>query len=226
MKKTKLIAMAFLCMLATNGPLSAQPAVTEEELLLMEAELAKEEAKLAGRRKELELLKLQQQLRKQGQQPAAASASEAAAAQVALARNHAQAQRTRLTWLAELDKLDVTMETLQKGDGRIGGPRAFGPKAKALEEKNLAARKQNILRRQQVESAILTSMQTVLSQGGSLTDDEYKWLESETKPTPENISPMDEATLKWAKTVLQIEKDRRNPPPAAVKDQPASIAVE
>ena len=212
----------FFALLAAGMPLSAQPAESEAELIVLEAglleleaELDQEQKKLNERRRELNLRKLQLQLRKEQRNPAgAAETPEAAAARVALLQAHAQARKTRATWIAELTTLDERMETLRKDDGRIGAPRAFGPRAKAAEEQNQAARKQIELQRQQLEHAVLTSMQTNLSQNGSLNDAEYKWLETRINPPADAATTLDEATMNWAKMIHKMERDRRNPPPA------------
>lgn len=224
MKSTILTYFGLITLFVTSVPIRAQQG-TEAELLALEADLDQEQEKLNERRKELDLRKLQ--LRTEGGSvPGAAETPTEAAARVALLRSHAQASRSRTEWIEELGTLGEKMNALEKGEGRLGGPRPFGPKAKALEEGKQARIKVIELRRQQLENLILTSMQTILTEKGALTDAEYKWLESQISQTKGAPTAMDDATQRWAQLVLNMEKDRRNLPPPVQQKGPLPVAVE
>jgi len=215
MKIHIIAACGLIAFLATSPPLIAQHAGTEAfleaELLALEAELDREQQELTERRKQLDLRKLQLQLLKQSRKPETKTDNaEDAADRVALLQAHAQAKKTRAAWLAEFNTLSENIASLQKGQDRIGRPRAFGPKAKATEESNELKRTQLEQQRQQIEQAILTSMQTVLSQKGVLDDTEYHWLQNLVASNDDNPSALDEATLSWATMILKIERDRRD----------------
>ncbi|MFU8894303.1 MAG: hypothetical protein ACNA8L_11825 [Luteolibacter sp.] len=210
-----MITLAWIALIAMSGPLGAELADTEGDLLLLEAELDREQEILNERRKQLEQRKFELQLMKARRKlDGAVETPEEAAFRLELLRIHAEAQQKRAISIAELDQLAETMEVLQKGDGRVGRPRAFGPRAKAIEEENLAARKEVKTRSQELMQEILTSMETILNEQGSLNDAEYQWLLSHTKSANNAWPALDQATLERVKFLIQMEHRRRNPPPA------------
>jgi hypothetical protein len=226
--KTSAAAFGVISLLVAAFPLVAKPEATEAELRALETELNREQEKLDERRRDLELRKLQLKLRKEGRDvPSGAELTpHDRAAQLARLQALAHAEKTRALWIGEWGKLGESLENLKKGDGRMGSPKAFGPKAKEMEARNQAARKQIETRLDELENLILTSMQTTLAESGGLNDTEFAWLESRTSGTGEDSTALDEAALRWMESLLKMEKKRRKPPGAAAAGKPAPILVE
>lgn len=213
MKRLNITTYGMILLLMMGSPLMAEPAGTEAELQLLERELDQEQERLDQRRHDLKLRRLRLELRKNGQDlPKNGEMNDAEkAAQLAQLQAQVQAEKSRKLWITHWQQAKDLLEP-DKTERRMGSPKAFGRKAKAKEEEAAVAKKLAETQIKEFEEYILTSMQTTLTDKGSLTDAELKWLESlVAKPADEEAQPVtDEATRRRVKLILDMARDRKD----------------
>ena len=213
MKPTSIFTFGIISLLVISPNLRAQDKNTEDEIQALELQLAKEQEKLNERRRDLELRKLQLKLLNEGRQlpPEADLSPQERAAQLARLQAHAAAEQSRSAWIAETATLKESLAKLNKGNDRIGAPKAFGPKAKAAEAATLQLKQQTEARLKVVQSAILNSMQTTLAQRGGLNDAEFEWLQTQVVEADKSTDKIDQAAHSLMEAILKMEKVRRDP---------------
>jgi hypothetical protein len=217
MKQLNITINGMISLLMMSFPLKAESADTPAELQALERELDQEQARLDQRRQELALRKVRLELRKSGREiPNKAELSdEQKAAQLARLQAQAEAGKLRMQWMAQWERARKLQQPEEKGERRMGSPKAFGKRAKEKEEEAAAAKKLVETQIKQFEDYILTSMQTSLAEKGSLNQAELKWLEVLTAEPDEEegTAPItDEATRRRAKLIMDMEKERSEKP--------------